>query len=114
MAYLRLLQEVPLEDLADIKANSIAEWIAFDPVKRTIAKSFREFLMSFTDKDMVSVYGSRVDSLGQSKPSPPLLVNFSIHFCIQETRNLWRSPSYISRTLTPPSPTSSPTAPRLC
>ncbi|KAG8871426.1 MCM DNA helicase complex subunit [Tulasnella sp. 331] len=57
--------ELPLEDLSDIKANSVAEWIATEPVRKAIARFFREFLMEFTDKDGASVYGARIDTLGQ-------------------------------------------------
>ncbi|KAG9038672.1 MCM DNA helicase complex subunit [Tulasnella sp. JGI-2019a] len=57
--------ELPLEDLSDIKANSVAEWIATEPVRKAIARFFRDFLMTFTDKDGASVYGARIDVLGQ-------------------------------------------------
>ncbi|KAG8956211.1 MCM DNA helicase complex subunit [Tulasnella sp. 424] len=57
--------ELPAEDIAEVKAASIAEWIAIDSVRKTIAKLFRDFLMTYTDKEHSSVYGTRIDSLGQ-------------------------------------------------
>ncbi|KAG9050213.1 MCM DNA helicase complex subunit [Tulasnella sp. UAMH 9824] len=57
--------ELPAEDIAEVKAASIAEWIAIDSVRKTIARLFRDFLMTYTDKEGASVYGTRIDSLGQ-------------------------------------------------
>jgi DNA replication licensing factor MCM2 len=38
-------QELPLEQLSDIKANSIKDWIETDAVRRTIMREFRIFLV---------------------------------------------------------------------
>jgi DNA replication licensing factor MCM2 len=57
--------EIPLEQLGDIKANSIAEWIEVDSVKRSIVKHFRHFLMTYVDENGSSVYGERIKHLGE-------------------------------------------------
>ncbi|KAG8936945.1 MCM DNA helicase complex subunit [Tulasnella sp. 418] len=57
--------EIPLEDLGNIKANSIGEWIAIESVRKSIANNFRDFLMTYTDEHGGSVYGARIDTLGQ-------------------------------------------------
>jgi len=41
-----LEQEVPLDQLSDIKAKSIVEWIADDRVRRSI---IHQFLMTYID-----------------------------------------------------------------
>lgn len=57
--------ELPLEQLSDIKANSIKEWIETDAVKRTIMREFRNFLMTYVDDHGTSVYGQRIKALGE-------------------------------------------------
>lgn len=70
------LQEIPLEQLSDIKAKSIVEWIANERVRRSIVRHFRQFLMTYVDDNGASVYGQRIRNLGESmSPLPPL--NFS-------------------------------------
>ena len=59
-------QEIPLEQLSDIKAKSIVEWIANDRVRRSIVKHFRQFLMTYVDENGNSVYGQRIRNLGES------------------------------------------------
>jgi len=56
-----------LEQLSDIKAKSIAEWIANDRVRHAIVKHFRQFLMTYVDDNGGSVYGQRIRNLGESK-----------------------------------------------
>ena len=43
-------QEISLEQLSDIKAKSIVEWIANDRVRRSIIRHFRQFLMTYVDE----------------------------------------------------------------
>ncbi|KJA29045.1 hypothetical protein HYPSUDRAFT_634812 [Hypholoma sublateritium FD-334 SS-4] len=57
--------EIPLEQLSDIKAKSIVEWIAHDRVRRSIVRHFRQFLMSYVDERGDSVYGNRIKHLGE-------------------------------------------------
>ena len=59
--------ELPLEQLSDIKANSIKEWIETESVRRTIMREFRNFLMTYVDEQGTSVYGQRIKALGESK-----------------------------------------------
>ena len=56
-----------LEHLGDVKAGSIAEWVAIDPVRRAIQKHFRSFLMTYVDDNGQSVYGQRIKNLGESE-----------------------------------------------
>lgn len=60
-------QEIPLEQLSDIKAKSIVEWIANDRVRRSIIRHFRQFLMTYVDEHGSSVYGQRIRNLGESE-----------------------------------------------
>ena len=57
--------EMPLEQLHDIKANSVSEWIAIDRVRRSIARSFRDFLQTYVDEHRASVYGQRIRHIGE-------------------------------------------------
>lgn len=59
--------ELPLEQLSDIKANSIKEWIETEAVRRTIMKEFRNFLVTYVDEDRNSVYGQRIKALGEGE-----------------------------------------------
>ena len=63
-------EELPLEQLSDIKANSIKEWIETDAVRRTIMREFRNFLMTYIDDQGTSVYGQRIKALGESENFP--------------------------------------------
>jgi DNA replication licensing factor MCM2 len=58
-----------LEHLGDIKAASIAEWVAFEQVKRSVQKHFRSFLMTYLDANGESVYGQRIKHLGEGRYS---------------------------------------------
>ncbi|TFY52185.1 hypothetical protein EVJ58_g10154 [Rhodofomes roseus] len=58
--------EIPLEQLSDIKAKSIVEWIANERVRRSIIRHFRQFLMTYVDDHGASVYGQRIRNLGEN------------------------------------------------
>ncbi|KAH9945695.1 MCM-domain-containing protein [Amylocystis lapponica] len=58
--------EIPLEQLSDIKAKSIVEWIANERVRRSIVRHFRQFLMTYVDDHGASVYGQRIRNLGEN------------------------------------------------
>lgn len=77
-SYLSPVQEIPLEQLSDIKAKSIVEWIAHDRVRRSIVRHFRHFLMSYVDEHGASVYGQRILKLGESKRSSTQTINFKL------------------------------------
>ncbi|KAI0743424.1 MCM-domain-containing protein [Daedaleopsis nitida] len=59
-------EELPLEQLSDIKAKSIAEWIANERVRRSIVRHFRQFLVTYVDENGASVYGQRIRHLGEN------------------------------------------------
>ena len=56
-----------MEQLGDIKAKSIVEWIVTERVRRSIVRHFRNFLVSYEDQHGNSVYGERIRGLGESK-----------------------------------------------
>ncbi|KAF2807577.1 MCM-domain-containing protein [Mytilinidion resinicola] len=58
-------EELSLEQLQDVKASSVTDWVAQPAVHRTIAREFRAFLTEYTDENMTSVYGTRVRTLGE-------------------------------------------------
>jgi DNA replication licensing factor MCM2 len=60
-----------VEQLGDIKAKSIVEWIVTERVRRSIVKHFRDFLVSYLDQHGNSVYGERIRSLGESEKGAP-------------------------------------------
>jgi DNA replication licensing factor MCM2 len=62
-----------MEQLGDIKAKSIVEWIVTERVRRSIVRHFRNFLVSYVDEHGNSIYGERVRNLGESEQSHPRL-----------------------------------------
>jgi DNA replication licensing factor MCM2 len=79
-----VLQEIPLEQLGDIKAKSIVEWIANERVRRSIIKHFRQFLMTYVDENGASVYGQRIRNLGESTSWPADMICTLAHFHCSE------------------------------
>lgn len=63
----RGLQDLPLEQLGDVKTDSIASWVATENVRRTISREFRNFLVTYVDEQGVSVYGQRIKTLGEGE-----------------------------------------------
>lgn len=55
-----------LNELRDVKASSIAEWVSQQVVSLTIAKEFKNFLVEYTDSNGQSVYGQRITALGEA------------------------------------------------
>lgn len=58
-------EELSLEQLGDIKAGSVADWLANANVHRSVATHFRNFLLEYTDEHGASVYGGRIRTLGE-------------------------------------------------
>jgi DNA replication licensing factor MCM2 len=58
-------EELSLEALQDVKANSLTDWVSQPNVQRTIAREFRSFLTEYTDENGASVYGNRIKTLGE-------------------------------------------------
>ena len=104
-------QELPMEQLGDIKAKSIVEWIVTERVRRSIVKHFRDFLVSYVDQYNNSVYGERIRNLGESEQRGPptrstalttplqiILNRWRYHICTWPTRNqYWLTSSQILR-----------------
>ena len=58
-------EEMSLEALSDIKANTLTDWVNQPAVAKSIAREFKAFLTEFVDDQGVSVYGDRVKTLGE-------------------------------------------------
>ena len=58
-------EELSLETLQDVKASSLTDWVALPAVYRTIFREFKSFLTEYTDETGISVYGTRVRTLGE-------------------------------------------------
>jgi DNA replication licensing factor MCM2 len=58
-------EELSLEALSDIKANTLTDWVGQPAVSKTIAREFKAFLTEYVDEQGVSVYGNRVRTLGE-------------------------------------------------
>lgn len=70
-----LTEELTLESLSNVKANSYSEWITQPNVSRTIARELKSFLLEYTDETGRSVYGARIRTLGEMN-SESLEVNY--------------------------------------
>ncbi|MCJ1272330.1 MCM DNA helicase complex subunit [Puttea exsequens] len=58
-------EELSLETLQDVKASSLTDWVALPAVYRSIFREFKSFLTEYTDDNGISVYGTRVRTLGE-------------------------------------------------
>jgi DNA replication licensing factor MCM2 len=58
-------EELSLEQLGDIKAANLADWLSNPNVYRSVATHFRNFLTEYTDEHGSSVYGARIRTLGE-------------------------------------------------
>jgi len=58
-------EELSLEALQDVKASSLTDWVIQPAVHRTIAREFKSFLTEYTDEHGISVYGTRIRTLGE-------------------------------------------------
>ncbi|CAZ81649.1 unnamed protein product [Tuber melanosporum] len=58
-------EELSLEQLGDIKASSIADWLTVPNIYRSVAVHFKNFLLEYTDDVGSSVYGNRIRTLGE-------------------------------------------------
>lgn len=59
-------EALPMQELSQIKAGSIVEWLATDSVRRSVSKFFKLFLLEMTDEHGDSVYGQRIIQAGSS------------------------------------------------
>lgn len=67
--------DLTYEELGDIKAQSLLEWISNPVVTRSIARELKTFLLEFVDDHGRSVYGPRIRTMGEVN-SESLEVNF--------------------------------------
>ena len=58
-------EELTLDALQDVKATSLTDWVNQPAVYRTVAREFKSFLTEYTDANGISVYGTRVRTLGE-------------------------------------------------
>lgn len=58
-------EELTLDALQDVKATSLTDWVDQPAVHRTVAREFKSFLTEYTDENGISVYGTRVRTLGE-------------------------------------------------
>ena len=58
-------EELSLEALQDVKAKSVGDWVVQPAVSRTIFRQFKSFLTEYVDANGVSVYGTRIRTLGE-------------------------------------------------
>jgi DNA replication licensing factor MCM2 len=47
------------------RATTLQDWLLHPPVRRTIAREFRTFLLEYTNEVGESVYGARINNLGE-------------------------------------------------
>lgn len=66
---------LPLEQLSDIKAPSLKEWIESERVQKTIMREFKQFLVTYWNTEGSSVYGQRIKALGEGKFIQSLIQN---------------------------------------
>ena len=59
------LRVLTLDELGDVKASNITDWVLQPQVLRSIYKEFKAFLTEFTDEAGTSVYGNRIKTLGE-------------------------------------------------
>ncbi|KAJ5626198.1 Nucleic acid-binding OB-fold [Penicillium lagena] len=59
------MEELSLEELADVKAANITDWVTQPQVLRSIYREFKAFLTEFIDPTGQSVYGNRIKTLGE-------------------------------------------------
>lgn len=76
-----------MEQLGDIKAKSIVEWIVTERVRRSIVRHFRNFLVSYVDEHGNSIYGERVRNLGESEQRHPHSRTSALTISLQITPN---------------------------
>lgn len=57
-------EEIPLDQLAEARTDSLESWIALEPVRKSIVREFKNFLVTYTDMEGRSVYGERAHIVG--------------------------------------------------
>lgn len=55
-----------LDDLRNMKHESLSDWIVQEAPRRTIKREFKDFLLTYVDEHGTSVYGERIKDMGES------------------------------------------------
>ncbi|KAE8387254.1 MCM2/3/5 family-domain-containing protein [Aspergillus alliaceus] len=58
-------EELSLEEMMDIKAANVTDWVLQPQVLRSIYREFKTFLTEYTDDSGASVYGNKIKTLGE-------------------------------------------------
>ncbi|UZJ54694.1 hypothetical protein CBS101457_004014 [Exobasidium rhododendri] len=58
-------EEIPLDQLAQARTDSLESWIALEPVRKSIMREFKNFLVTCVDAVGNSVYGPRASMVGE-------------------------------------------------
>ncbi|CAO3660804.1 unnamed protein product [Umbelopsis vinacea] len=58
--------EMSLDDLRNMKHESLSDWIVQEAPRRTIKREFKDFLLTYVDEHGTSVYGERIKDMGES------------------------------------------------
>ncbi|KAE8351710.1 MCM2/3/5 family-domain-containing protein [Aspergillus coremiiformis] len=59
------VEELSMDELVDVKAANITDWVLQPQVLRSIYREFKAFLTEFTDPSGASVYGNKIKTLGE-------------------------------------------------
>ncbi|OJZ82313.1 hypothetical protein ASPFODRAFT_197094 [Aspergillus luchuensis CBS 106.47] len=59
------MEELSLEELTDVKASNLTDWVLQPQVLRSIYREFKSFLTEYTDPAGASVYGNKIKTLGE-------------------------------------------------
>ncbi|KAF7588488.1 MCM DNA helicase complex subunit [Aspergillus hancockii] len=59
------MEELSLEEMMDVKAANITDWVLQPQVLRSVYREFKAFLTEFTDPSGASVYGNKIKTLGE-------------------------------------------------
>jgi DNA replication licensing factor MCM2 len=63
-------EEIPLDQLAQARTDSLESWIALEPVRKSIIREFRNFLVTCVDAAGNSVYGPKATLVGERECMP--------------------------------------------
>ncbi|ORY94855.1 MCM2/3/5 family-domain-containing protein [Syncephalastrum racemosum] len=57
--------EMSLDELQNVKGDTISDWVSMEAPRRAIKREFRDFLQTFVDEHGTSVYGGRIRDMGE-------------------------------------------------
>ncbi|KAF9888146.1 MCM DNA helicase complex subunit [Aspergillus nanangensis] len=59
------IEELSIEELGDVKAANVTDWVVQPQVLRSVYREFKAFLTEFIDELGASVYGNKIKTLGE-------------------------------------------------